>query len=184
MESIKQSNGSSYYFDDVEVDCGNFCVQKQGKVKSLTPRAFDVLLYLIEQRGHVVEKQELFDRIWKESFVTDYALARAIKEIRQALGDDAGAPRYVETIPKRGYRFIAELSAGNGTSAEEVNEEMPGGVALTESKPAAREAETTSAPSLIGGVKSRTRALLLTFIALLMAGGTIYYFAISRQPAI
>jgi TolB-like protein/DNA-binding winged helix-turn-helix (wHTH) protein len=109
MENKRKANGYYYCFDDVVVDCGNFSVRKNGEPKPLTPRAFDVLRYLIEQRGRVVEKQELFDHIWKESFVTDYALAREIKEIRRALGDDATVPRYVETVHKRGYRFIAEL---------------------------------------------------------------------------
>jgi TolB-like protein/DNA-binding winged helix-turn-helix (wHTH) protein/Flp pilus assembly protein TadD len=109
METATSGNSDSYHFDDVVVDCRNFRILKQSQPKPLTPRAFDVLRYLIEQRGRVVEKQELFERIWQESFVTDYALAREIKEIRRALNDDAAAPRYVETVPKRGYRFIAEL---------------------------------------------------------------------------
>ncbi len=83
MENSKPSNGSDYYFDDVVVERGNFRVCKSGQSKSLTPRAFDVLLYLIERRGRVVEKQELFEAIWKETFVTDNALMRAIKEIRR-----------------------------------------------------------------------------------------------------
>ncbi|HXG85107.1 MAG TPA: winged helix-turn-helix domain-containing protein [Pyrinomonadaceae bacterium] len=82
---------------------------KSGQSKSLTPRAFDVLLYLIEHRGRVVEKQEIFEQIWKETFVTDNALMRAVKEIRRELADDATAPHYIETVHKRGYRFIAEV---------------------------------------------------------------------------
>lgn len=111
METAKQAQDGCYRFDDLVVDCRNFRVLKQDAPKPLTPRAFDVLRYLIEQRGRVVERQELFDQIWQESFVTDAALAREIKEIRRALGDDAAAPRYVETVHKRGYRFIAELQA-------------------------------------------------------------------------
>jgi TolB-like protein/DNA-binding winged helix-turn-helix (wHTH) protein/Tfp pilus assembly protein PilF len=109
MGNAQSGNSDCFHFDDVVVDCRNFRVLKQGEPKPLTPRAFDVLRYLIEQRGRVVEKQELFERIWQDSFVTDYALAREIKEIRRALSDDAAAPRYVETVHKRGYRFIAEL---------------------------------------------------------------------------
>ncbi len=109
MENSKPSDGSDYYFDDVVVERGNFRVCKSGQSKSLTPRAFDVLLYLIERRGRVVEKQELFEAIWKETFVTDNALMRAVKEIRRELGDNASAPHYVETVHKRSYRFIAEV---------------------------------------------------------------------------
>jgi TolB-like protein/DNA-binding winged helix-turn-helix (wHTH) protein len=109
MENSKQANGCDYCFDDVVIERDNFRVRKGDRLKTLTPRAFDVLIYLIDQRGRVVEKQELFERVWKETFVTDNALMRAVKEIRRELGDDASAPRYIETVHKRGYRFIAEL---------------------------------------------------------------------------
>ncbi len=97
----------SYRFDDVVVDRNRFCVLKKGQPRTLEPRAFDLLIYLIEHRDRVVEKQELFDQIWKESFVTDDALAQEIKNIRHAIGDAAGTPRYIRTVRKRGYRFIA-----------------------------------------------------------------------------
>ena len=99
----------AYQFDDVSIDRDNFQVRKRGELVALTPRAFDVLTYLIEKRARVVEKQELFEQVWKETFVTDNALTRTVKEIRRNLGDNAGAPRYIETIHKRGYRFIGDL---------------------------------------------------------------------------
>lgn len=98
-----------FRFDDVTVDRAGFRVTRDGEPRTLTPRAFDVLVFLIEHRDRVVEKQELFDGVWGEVFVTDNSLTKAVKEIRQALGDDASAPRYVETVPRRGYRFVAEL---------------------------------------------------------------------------
>jgi TolB-like protein len=69
-----------------------------------------LLVYLIEHRGRVVEKQELFEQVWKESFVTDNALTQEIKNIRRAVGDMADAPRYIKTVHKHGYRFIAEVA--------------------------------------------------------------------------
>jgi eukaryotic-like serine/threonine-protein kinase len=102
-----------YCFDDVVVERRNFRVLKSGESRSLEPRVFDLLIFLIENRGRVVEKQELFEQVWKQAFVTDNALTRAIKEIRRVLGDDASAPRYIETIPKRGYRFVAEVSTSS-----------------------------------------------------------------------
>jgi TolB-like protein/DNA-binding winged helix-turn-helix (wHTH) protein/Flp pilus assembly protein TadD len=98
-----------YRFDDVTVDGENFRVQKDGQNITLTPRAFDVLLVLIKNGGRVIEKQEIFDKVWKETFVGDNALTKIIKEIRHALNDDANNPRYIETVPKRGYRIIAEI---------------------------------------------------------------------------
>src|SRR5215204_64672 len=103
-----------YEFDDVKIECRNFQILKAGAARRITPRAFEVLLYLIENAGRVVGKQELFDRVWKESFVTDNALTRMVKEIRQVIGDDADAPRYIATVPKRGYRFIAPTNSTGG----------------------------------------------------------------------
>jgi TolB-like protein/Tfp pilus assembly protein PilF len=110
MEASRKHSQSNYYFDDVVIETGNFRVLKRNHTKTLEPRAFDLLVYLIEHQGRVVEKQELFEQVWKQSLVTDSALTQEIKQIRRAIGDDANAPRYIETIPKRGYRFIAEVN--------------------------------------------------------------------------
>jgi TolB-like protein/DNA-binding winged helix-turn-helix (wHTH) protein/Flp pilus assembly protein TadD len=168
---VQHSNDSCYFFDDVVVDRVNFSVRKLDQARTLTPRAFDVLVYLIEQRGRVVNKQELFEQIWKETFVTDYALAREIKEIRRALGDEAGAPRYIETVHKRGYRFIAELKADNGELAEGVDR-----------APAAHEAQQTPPLHSTSGIKRYRIGLALALIAVLVAG--IYYFTAGRGPSI
>lgn len=105
-----EERAATYSFDDVFVDLNNFRVMKHGQAKKVEPRAFDVLVYLIEHRGRVVEKKELFEQVWKQSFVTDGTLAQEIKNIRRAIGDDAGSPRFIKTIPKHGYRFIAEVT--------------------------------------------------------------------------
>jgi DNA-binding winged helix-turn-helix (wHTH) protein len=97
---------ASYLFDDVEVDFATLRVQKGGSTRKLTPRAFEVLVYLLEHRGRTIEKQELFEQVWKDRIVSDNALTRIIKEIRQVIGDDANAPRYIETVPKVGFRFL------------------------------------------------------------------------------
>jgi TolB-like protein len=99
----------TYRFDDVAVDRDLFRVSKGDLPRTLEPRAFDLLIYLIEHRDRVVEKQELFDHVWKESFVTDDALAQEIKNIRHAIGDAADTPRYIGTVRKRGYRFIGDV---------------------------------------------------------------------------
>jgi len=116
-----------YRFDDVTVDGENFRVQKNGQSVTLTPRAFDVLIFLLKNDRRTVEKQEIFDRVWKNSFVTDNALTKIVKEIRHALGDSAEQPRYIETVPKRGYRFIGEFKTSSGllngeTTGQEKNE--------------------------------------------------------------
>lgn len=109
----QEQNGAIYRFEDVAIDSGEFRVTKTGESRHITPRAFEVLIYLVENAGRIIGKQELFDEVWKENFVTDNALTRMIKEIRQVIGDEADAPVYIETVPKRGYRFIAEVSSEN-----------------------------------------------------------------------
>lgn len=112
-------NENLYRFDDITVDGENFRVQKNGQSVTLTPRAFDVLVFLLKRDGHVVEKQELFEQVWKDSVVSDNALTKIIKEIRHALEDSADHPRYIETVPKRGYRFIGKIKENqNGLKIE------------------------------------------------------------------
>jgi len=106
---MSSENHKLFSFDDVTVDCENFRVLKAGVMIALTPRAFDVLVVLLRQPGRVVEKRELFDQVWGDTIVSDNALTKIIKEIRQTLDDDANAPRYIETVPKRDYRFIGEV---------------------------------------------------------------------------
>jgi formylglycine-generating enzyme required for sulfatase activity/DNA-binding winged helix-turn-helix (wHTH) protein/tRNA A-37 threonylcarbamoyl transferase component Bud32/dienelactone hydrolase len=109
-----------YAFDDVVVDCEGFRVLKNGETRTLEPRAFDLLLFLLKNHGRLLDKQSIFDNVWKDAFVTDNALTRAIKEIRRVIGDDASAPRYIETIPRRGYRFIAAVKTHTANVSETV----------------------------------------------------------------
>ena len=104
------SSLQQFVFDDVIVDLANFRIEKAGQPAVITPRAFDVLVFLIENQGRVVEKSELIESVWKEKFVSDNALSRSIKEVRHAIGDNADAPHYIETITRRGYRFIAPIA--------------------------------------------------------------------------
>jgi TolB-like protein/Flp pilus assembly protein TadD len=99
-----------YEFDDVVVDPESYRVLKAGRARHLGPRPFDLLLELLRHPGRVLGKQELFDRVWRGVIVTDNALTRAIKDLRDAIGDDARAPRYVETVARRGYRFVAPVT--------------------------------------------------------------------------
>ncbi len=76
----------------------------------LTPRGMDILVLLAERAGQVVHRDEFSERIWQPAVVTDDALTRHISSLRQSLGDDTGQPRFIETIPKRGYRLVARVA--------------------------------------------------------------------------
>jgi eukaryotic-like serine/threonine-protein kinase len=101
--------GAVFQFDDVRVDVGNAQIFKSGQPLTVEPKAFRVLVFLIENRGRLVEKDELLKAIWKETFVTENALTREIALVRKTLGDSATDAKYIETVPWRGYRFIAQV---------------------------------------------------------------------------
>lgn len=77
----------------------------------LERKAMEVLLCLVDRAGELVPKQELFDTVWRAEFVSDNTLQGRIAELRGAFGDDAGSPRYIETVRTRGYRLIAPVRA-------------------------------------------------------------------------
>src|SRR4051812_45543679 len=77
----------------------------------LTPKALALLSFMAGRPGEVITKEELFGAIWPEVSVGDAALVTCIQELRKALGDDARRPRYIETLHRRGYRFIGKLAA-------------------------------------------------------------------------
>ena len=151
-----QSSLQQFVFDDVIVDLANFRVEKGGQVTVLTPRAFDVLVFLIENQGRVVEKAELIESVWKEKFVSDNALSRSIKEVRHVIGDHAEAPRYIETITRRGYRFIAPVAVREFTPprTEELRaEEQPGEIPqVANPKPNRRALRITPPLMILAGL--------------------------------
>ena len=96
-----------------DVCCGPFRLEvanarltRDAQPIPLQPKAFDVLAYLVEHAGRLVTTQELIDAIWPDTIVGDSSLKSCIRQIRQALGDEAKEPRYIETVHRRGYRFL------------------------------------------------------------------------------
>lgn len=82
----------------------------------LTPKAFDLLLFLVENSGHVLDKEELMKQVWPDSFVEENNLAQNISTLRKVLG--AGGANFIETVPKRGYRFVANVSETSDEAAD------------------------------------------------------------------
>ena len=83
---------------------------KDGQSLVLQERAFQLLLYLIENQSSVISKEELIEKLWPDRVVTENSLNQLIAELRKALGDDAKVPRFIKTIPKKGFTFIPEVS--------------------------------------------------------------------------
>jgi Tol biopolymer transport system component/DNA-binding winged helix-turn-helix (wHTH) protein len=100
---------ANYQFDDIEVRPRSFEVLKAGRVLPLEPKSIRVQLHLIGNRDRAVSKEEIFRSVWPDTAVTDNALTRVIAQLRRELGDDARQPRYIQTVPTLGYRFIGRL---------------------------------------------------------------------------
>jgi DNA-binding winged helix-turn-helix (wHTH) protein/Flp pilus assembly protein TadD len=101
----------SYRFGPFTLDSGSYRLLKGDTVVQVSPKIVDLLLYLVARPSVLVSKEELFRALWPDVAVTDNALTQAVSELRQALGDDSSNPKYVQTVARRGYRFIAQVVA-------------------------------------------------------------------------
>jgi len=100
----------SYRFGPFAVDRAAFRVARDGaETVPLTPKLLDLLLHLLDHAGELVTKEALLDAVWPGANVTDNAVAQAVSDLRQALGDDSASPRFIKTVARRGYRFVAEV---------------------------------------------------------------------------
>jgi len=86
-------------------------IARGGERVRLDPRVMLVLVCLAESAGDVVPQEQIIDKVWAGVFVTDGVLTNAIWELRKAFGDDSASPRFIQTVPKKGYRLVAEVGA-------------------------------------------------------------------------
>ena len=100
---------STVRFGPFAVDVAKRRLERDGIEIQLQPKVFDTLRYLVEHPGRVIPRDELFARLWPDTFVGDAALTRCVKEVRRALGDRPMEPRFVSTVPSVGYRFDATV---------------------------------------------------------------------------
>src|SRR5215217_1204857 len=107
-----------YLFDGFRVDAQERILFKDNREVPLTPKVFDTLLVLLENSGHVLNKKELMQQVWPDSFVEENNLAQNISILRKALGEGKQGEHYIQTVPKRGYRFVADVSS-TGDEEEE-----------------------------------------------------------------
>src|SRR5918911_1245412 len=98
-----------YEFGPFRLDPAEHMLLRGGEPVALTPKAFETLVVLVARGGHLVEKDELLKEVWPDSFVEEGSLARNVHELRKALGEGPSENLYIETVPKRGYRFVAPV---------------------------------------------------------------------------
>ncbi len=98
-----------YEFEDFRLDLAEKSLFRGDKLIPLTPKVFETLQVLVENAGSLVEKDFLMQEIWRDRIVEESNLTFNIKMLRKALGDRANEPRFIETVPRRGYRFVANV---------------------------------------------------------------------------
>jgi DNA-binding winged helix-turn-helix (wHTH) protein len=153
----------TYRFDRFSLDPGDRQLRRDGEPVELNARYLDALVLLVREAGRLVSKDRFLEEVWRGVPVTDEALTQCIKTLRRQLGDDAVAPRFIETVPKYGYRFIAMVEAAGEEAA-------PGAAA------AGRPARGWRHFLLLGGAGTLGGAMAGVL------GGLFYGFAGAAQP--
>lgn len=153
---------TGFRFDTFHLDPANRRLTREGEPVELNARYLDALVLLVTEPGQLVSKDSFMAEVWRGIPVTDEALTQCIRTLRRQLGDDAASPRFIETVPKHGYRFIATVEA-QGTAPP-----LPGPSAI----PSRRwdEAVLTAGFGILGGSIAG------------LIGGLVYGFAGASQP--
>src|SRR6267154_5835262 len=97
-------------FQPFRLDTVNHCLWRGEDRVSLTPKAFDVLRYLVEHADRLVTQEEILEALWPDTYVNPEVIKKYVLEIRKALGDRHDKPEFIETFPRRGYQFVATVS--------------------------------------------------------------------------
>src|SRR5215510_9504244 len=119
MSAAQQGQTTRFYeFGPYRVDTVKYVLTRDGEVAPLNLKAFEILLALIENRGQVLEKNELLRRVWPDTVVEENNLARNISALRKALDEQPNEHQYILTVPGRGYRFVASVREVEGASEE------------------------------------------------------------------
>ncbi|NOT59883.1 MAG: hypothetical protein HOP19_06615 [Acidobacteria bacterium] len=100
-----------YEFGPFSIDPEERVLFRDGRPLALPPKSFDTLIALVERSGHIVEKDELMQKVWPDTFVEEVNLARHVSNLRKVLGEEGGERPYIETVARRGYRFNATVRA-------------------------------------------------------------------------
>ena len=115
----------TYEFGEFRLNTVERSIESAGRPVSLAPKALDVLIVLVENRGRIVEKDDLMRRVWPDTFVEDNNLAFNVSVLRKLFGESGTSPHYIETVPKRGYRFVAEVREAASEKTEPCRGEPP-----------------------------------------------------------
>src|SRR6266480_5216803 len=110
-----------YEFGRFRLKADERVLLREQKLVPLTPKAFDIVLAVLENDGRIVPKDDLMKKVWPDTFVEEGNLTQNVSLLRKALGESATGPQFIETVPRRGYRFVAPVSRKNGDGDGELD---------------------------------------------------------------
>jgi len=120
---MSSNSGHFYAFGPFRVDTRERQLLREGSAVPLTPKAFEMLLVLVENGGHVMEKDELLKKVWPDTIVEEANLSHIIYKLREALGESHDGEKFIQTVPRRGYRFVAKVTVPDNRDADLIIEE-------------------------------------------------------------
>jgi DNA-binding winged helix-turn-helix (wHTH) protein/TolB-like protein/Tfp pilus assembly protein PilF len=187
-----------YEFGSYRVDVAERMLLREGSPLQLSPKAFDTLLALLESAGRTLKKEELMKKVWPNTFVEEANLAVNISSIRKALGETPGGARFIETVPRRGYRFVAEvkeITDAPDTVGTEASTDPDQTIVTNAVRSGEFSAAATLQPSLPGAtsrltplpigptieIRPRVRKWPLLVAALLLAAAPLTFWLIGRD---
>lgn len=144
----------SYEFGPFRLDAEERQLFREGAPVPLPPKVFETLLALVEHNGHIQGKEELMKRVWPDTFVEENNLTKNISELRKVLGEGQNGGRYIETVPKRGYRFVASVKKDWSEGAELIVEEHTRTRVITEEEEETSDNGATEKTVASGGTFS------------------------------
>ncbi|MBA3515686.1 MAG: winged helix-turn-helix domain-containing protein [Pyrinomonadaceae bacterium] len=181
------SDSNIFVFDQYMLAPDERLLLRDGQPVAVTPKTFDLLVVLVRNSGHLVGKDELLQQVWPDSFVEEVSLSVNISALRKALGGDQTAARFIETVPKRGYRFIAPVKRVGNDTAEIVFKRRLKIVAEIDESVAHQDAATSSEVTLEGPSRlASRRRIVLTVAAFLVivVGAFLFWRMNAKHPAV
>jgi DNA-binding winged helix-turn-helix (wHTH) protein len=134
-----------YAFGEYELDITCYELRRSGQPQQIEPKVFDLLAYLVQQRDRAVSKDELFEQVWSNPFVSESALLYCIMAARKVLGDNGRGQRLIKTIHGRGYRFVGTVEESLSQKPPEHVEMAAQAAVLVHAAPVALEPQTGEA---------------------------------------
>ncbi|WP_019026574.1 winged helix-turn-helix domain-containing protein [Colwellia piezophila] len=123
VHNIKQGHPLRYlHFADICIDTHNQLLYRQGETINLAPKVYDLLVYFCQHTHRVISKDELMEQVWTGTLVTENAISRTIVKVRKALADDPKNPQFIITVPRKGYRMVAEFVAVETVSNQKTSD--------------------------------------------------------------